>query len=456
MVHTFECLGRRFAIDSESGSVFETDDITEKLLESPNARLGDFSDFPFGQKAAEYGVSEANLRDAAAELTELYKAGILFRPQPEYAEPVYHGIIKAMCLNVSHCCNLRCEYCFADGGTYNTAAMNMPPETAIKAIDFLIKKSGNRRNLEVDFFGGEPLLNMETVRKTVAYARRVEKEAGKSFRFTITTNAYALDSATSEYLNSVMYNVVLSIDGRKRVHDEVRKTASGGVSFDRSLANALRFRQIRGDGQYYVRGTYTALNKDFCADVAALNDYGFDQISVEPVVLPEDNRLALKEEDVPFLEKEYEKLAAMYLERRKTDKWFNFFHFMLDLDDGPCEAKRMSGCGAGNEYVAVNPNGDIYPCHQFDGDESFKMGSVLDGSFNTDIAEYFAKNNLTKKPDCLNCWAKYYCSGGCAANAIRYGGGIDKPNAVSCALMKKRIECAVAVAAIEKQNKMNN
>lgn len=443
-------------LDTESGSVFETDSITEKLAESPNARLGDFSDFPFAERAAAWGVMPDELREAADELVSLVKAGLLYRPQPEYAPPVYHGVIKAMCLNVSHCCNLRCEYCFADGGTYNTRAMNMPPEVAERAIDFLIAKSASRRNLEVDFFGGEPLLNMETVRRTIEYARSREKEAGKRFRFTITTNAYALDRETAEYLNREMYNVVLSIDGRKSVHDAVRRTAAGGDSFDRSLENALAFRSVRGDGQYYVRGTYTARNKDFCADVVAMNDYGFDQISVEPVVLPETHPLALKESDVPALEREYEKLAAVYLERRQTDKWFNFFHFMLDLDDGPCESKRMAGCGAGNEYVAVNPNGDIYPCHQFDGDEKFRMGSVNDGSFDTDIARFFAENNLTKKLACLNCWAKYYCSGGCAANAIRYGGGIDKPNAVSCALMKKRIECAIAVSAVEKQNKMNN
>lgn len=440
-------------LDVESGSVFEIDDLTEKLVESPNARLGDFSDYPFADVAAELHTEESALRETAAELTQLVQAGILFKPQPEYAQPVYHGIIKAMCLNVSHCCNLRCEYCFADGGTYNTRAMHMSPEVAEKAIDFLIEKSGNRRNLEVDFFGGEPLLNMETVKHTVEYARRLETKYGKNFRFTITTNAYALTDDIADYINREMYNVVLSIDGRKEVHDAVRKTAGGGKSFDISLRNALAFRAKRGDGQYYVRGTFTALNKDFSQDVIAMNDNGFDQISVEPVVLPENNRLALHADDVPQLESEYEKLAAVYLERRQTDQWFNFFHFMLDLDDGPCESKRMSGCGAGNEYVAVNPAGEIYPCHQFDGEKPYKMGSVLDKSFDPGIARLFAENNLTKKPECLHCWAKYYCSGGCAANAIRYGGGINQPNQVTCALMRKRIECALAVASIEKLKK---
>lgn len=442
MVHTFTCLDRYFLLDVESGSVYEVDELTHELVKSENTphelSSGVFSRF-----------SDTEIAEARAELAALQAEGVLYAPTQPTAPPVYHGVVKAMCLNISHLCNLRCEYCFADGGTYRSEALNMPFSVAKAAIDFLIVKSATRRNLEVDFFGGEPLLNLDVVRQTVAYARSLEEKTGKKFRFTITTNAYALDDGAIEFFNREMYNVVLSIDGRKSVHNSVRKTAGGGESFDRALANALRFRHARGDKQYYVRGTFTALNKDFAVDALALNDYGFDQISLEPVVLPETHRLALHADDVPYLERQYELLAAEYLKRRQTEKWFNFFHFMLDLYDGPCESKRMSGCGAGNEYVAVNPVGDIYPCHQFDGNAQFKMGSVLDNSFEPSIAEFFAKNNLTAKSDCMKCWAKYYCSGGCAANAIQYGGSINTPCEVSCRLMKKRIECAIAVNSIE-------
>lgn len=442
MVHTFKCLDRFFLLDVESGTVCEVDELTHKLVESENTpnelSSGVFSNY-----------AQSEIAEARAELEELRREGVYDSPAAAAMPPVYNGVVKAMCLNVSHKCNLRCEYCFADGGTYNTEALNMPYDVAKRSIDFLIEKSGVRKNLEVDFFGGEPLLNLDTVRRTVEYARSIERRHGKNFRFTVTTNAFALDREAVDFFNREMYNVVLSIDGRKCVHNTVRKTAGGNDSFDRALANALMFRAARGDKQYYVRGTFTALNKDFASDALALNDFGFDQISLEPVVLPKEHRLALQDSDIPQLNAEYEKLAAEYLERRKGDKWFNFFHFMLDLYDGPCESKRMSGCGAGNEYVAVNPLGDIYPCHQFDGDKPYKMGNVNDGVFDASVAKFFTENNLTAKPGCLQCWAKYYCSGGCAANAIRYGGSINTPCPLTCALMKKRVECAIAVNCIE-------
>jgi uncharacterized protein len=325
----------------------------------------------------------------------------------------------------------------------------MSYEVAKKAIDFLIEKSGHRCNLEVDFFGGEPLLNLDVIKQTVAYARSIEKEKNKNFRFTITTNAVLLDDETIDFFNKEMYNVVLSIDGRKEVHNCVRKTATGEGSYDLAMQNALKFKQKRV-GQYYIRGTYTALNKDFSKDVLYLNDCGFDQISIEPVVLPDTHRLALKKEDIPVLIEEYDTLVKEYFERRKTDdKWFNFFHFMIDVYHGPCETKRLVGCGAGNEYVAIAPNGDIFPCHQFDGDFKYKLGNVLEGTFDTTLPEHFAKNNLLCKEDCRKCWAKYYCSGGCAANAIHYCGDINKPYKMTCELMRKRIECAIAVNSIE-------
>ena len=279
--------------------------------------------------------------------------------------------------------------------------------------------------------------------------RGLEKDKNKNFRFTITTNAMLLDDETTDFFNREMYNVVVSIDGRKNVHNSVRRTALGEDSFDTAMKNALRFKERR-TGQYYIRGTYTALNKDFSKDVLFLNDCGFDQISIEPVVLPETHRLALKKSDIPQLIDEYDKLVKEYYERRKTDKWFNFFHFMIDIYHGPCETKRLVGCGAGNEYVAVAPNGDIYPCHQFDGDSSYRLGNVLEGSFDTKIPEQFAVNNLLTKEDCRGCWAKYYCSGGCAANAIHYCGDINKPYKMTCELMRKRIECAIAVNSLEK------
>lgn len=444
MVHAFDCLGHSFLLDVESGSVFIVDSLIKSLIECGDSPIdlskGEFSSY-----------SESEIQEAKAEIEELRKEGILFVSEPEHKAPVYNGIVKAMCLNISHLCNLRCEYCFADGGSYCGQATNMSFEVAKKAVDFLVEKSGSRRNLEIDFFGGEPLLNLEVVKKTVAYARSLEKSRNKNFRFTITTNAMLLDDAAIEFFNKEMYNVVVSIDGRKEVHNSVRKTATGEESFDKAMANALNFKKKRV-GQYYVRGTFTALNKDFSKDVLYLNDMGFDQISIEPVVLPENHRLALKKEDIPELISEYDRLVEEYYKRRRDDeKWFNFFHFMLDIYHGPCETKRLVGCGAGNEYVCVSPSGDIYPCHQFDGDASYKLGNVLEGTFETQIPEKFAKNNLLTKEDCSKCWAKYYCSGGCAANAIRYCGDINKPYKMTCDLMRKRIECAIAINSLEKQ-----
>ena len=441
MVHTFHCLGKVFLVDVESGSIYEIDELTEKLI---NRKISPDS-YPEGEFLC---YSEQDIADAQREIDELTRQGLLFSPEGEHKPAVYSGIIKSMCLNVSHLCNLRCEYCFADGGTYNGAAENMSLDVALKAIDMIVSKSANRHNLEVDFFGGEPLLNFDVVKKTVEYARSIEKSHNKNFRFTITTNAMLLNDEIIDFFNKEMYNVVVSIDGRRSVHDCVRKTASGKGSFDTAIKNALRFKQLR-KGQYYIRGTYTALNKDFSKDVLFLNDLGFDQLSIEPVVLPENHRLAIKKEDIEQLKAEYDKLAEAYVERRKGEKWFNFFHFMLDIYNGPCESKRLVGCGAGNDYVAVAPNGNIYPCHQFDGEKDYVIGNVLDGTFNTEIPKFFAENNLLKKDKCRNCWAKYYCSGGCAANAIKYGGGINKPYELSCELMRKRIECAIAVNCVE-------
>lgn len=442
MVHAFDCLGHSFLLDVESGSVFIVDSLTKALIENHDSPV-DYSKGEFSRYTA------TEIAEAREEIDALIKEGVLFSPEPPHKKPEYAGIVKAMCLNISHMCNLRCEYCFADGGSYSGAMTNMSFEVAKNAVDFLIAKSGGRRNLEIDFFGGEPLLNFNVVKRTVAYARGLEKEKNKNFRFTITTNAMLLDDDAIDFFNKEMYNVVVSIDGRKSVHNSVRKTVAGEGSFDAAMKNALNFKAKR-KGQYYVRGTYTALNKDFYKDVLYLNDCGFDQISIEPVVLPENHRLAIHKSDVPELIEEYDKLVNEYFRRRKTDKWFNFFHFMIDIYHGPCETKRLVGCGAGNEYVAVAPNGDIFPCHQFDGDADYKIGNVLDGTFDNRIPEKFALNNLLEKKDCRDCWAKYYCSGGCAANAIHYCGDINKPYKITCELMRKRIECAIAVNSLEK------
>ncbi|MCX4312240.1 MAG: thioether cross-link-forming SCIFF peptide maturase [Clostridia bacterium] len=435
MVHTFRMLDRVFALDTESGSFFEIDEIVKALLDGD-----DMSPF-----------SSCEIAEARAEVQRLKDDGVLFAPELKSALPPYSPVIKAMCLNVSHNCNLACEYCFADGGTYCGERQTMSFETAKAAIDMLIAASGNRRNLEVDFFGGEPMLDFDVVKRTVLYARSIEKEKGKNFRFTITTNAYKLCDEDIEFFNEHMYNVVISIDGRREVHDRVRKTVGGKGSFDTVIKNALRFKKLR-KGQYYVRGTFTRYNLDFCADVLYLNDLGFDQLSIEPVVLESGSPMAIRDEDMPKVLAEYEKLAAEYIARRKTDKWFNFFHFMIDIDNAPCAAKRLKGCGAGGEYVAVAPDGTVYPCHQFDGIESQALGNVFDGKLDETARRKFYGCSVPTKSDCSKCWAKYYCSGGCMANSYKFNGSIDLPYKPACELMKKRVECALAIKAIEESD----
>ena len=441
MVHTFRCLGRIFLLDVESGSIFEIDELTETLIEemiSPLANAkGDFSRY-----------SRLEIAEAKAEIDALIKEGVLFSAMPAHPEPVYRGVVKALCLNIAHVCNLRCTYCFAGDGQYGGAGI-MDKGTAINAIDFLIAKSGSRKQLEVDFFGGEPLLNMDVVRAVVDYAPAAAKKAGKEIRFTITTNAYSLTDELIAYFNEHMYNVVLSIDGRKLTHDRLRKNADGQGSFDKVLSNARRFAERRGDKSYYVRGTFTSENIDFGADAVALNDYGFGDISLEPVVLSDGDGLSLKSEHLPELCRQYEALAEEYLRRRQAGRRFNFFHFNIDIYNGPCAAKRLVGCNAGDEYLAVSPDGSIYPCHRFDGNKDYVIGNVNDGVFDDSLPRFFASTNLTKKEGCNECWAKYYCSGGCGANSILFCGDIKKPYEIGCVLMKKRVECALSINCIE-------
>lgn len=432
MVHTFGLLNRLFALDTESGSFFEIDPIVKAIIDGD-----DMSPF-----------SSCEIAEAKTEIERLKSDGVLFAPQVKAELPPFNPVIKAMCLNVSHNCNLACEYCFADGGTYNDERKTMSYDTAKAAIDMLVEMSGTRRNLEVDFFGGEPMLDFEVVKKTVLYARSIENERGKNFRFTITTNAYRLNDEDIDFFNEQMYNVVISIDGRKEVHNRVRKTVGGKDSFDDVIKNALRFKERR-KGQYYVRGTFTRYNLDFCSDVLFLNDLGFDQLSIEPVVLKPESPMSIREQDLPRIIAEYDKLAEEYIARRKTDKWFNFFHFMIDIDNAPCAVKRLKGCGAGGEYVAVAPDGTVYPCHQFDGIKSVALGNVFDGINNDELRKKFYYCSVPTKTDCSECWAKYYCSGGCMANSFKFNGDINMPYKPACELMKKRVECALAIKAIE-------
>ena len=362
-------------------------------------------------------------------------------------------VVKALCLHICHDCNLNCEYCFAGGGNYNTEKDYMSEETGRRAVDFLIQNSGKRKNLEIDFFGGEPLLNMKTVKEVVRYAREIEEKYDKKFAFTMTTNCLLLNDENIAWLNENMEKVVLSIDGRKCTHNAVRHTRSGKDSYDIILKNAQKFRAVRGDKKYYVRATFTAKNLDFCDDILSLNDAGFDQISAEPVVLSEDSPMALREEHLDAICKEYEKFTEKYLERRKEGgkHWFNFFHFMIDLEHGPCPDKRLTGCGAGTEYMAVSPLGELYPCHRFvGGDEKYRIGSVYTGIENPSVRDDFAKLSVLSKPHCKECFAKYNCGGGCTANAIQYAGKPDAQYKMGCELTKKRLECSLAIAAIEK------
>lgn len=450
MIHSFYCLGKYLLLDVESGAVHQVDELIHDIVRLPreltNSQITD-------KLSAKYDA--VDIAEALAELCELREQGLLDTPDNNaaVAEKISSNgaAVKAMCLHVAHDCNMRCQYCFASTGDFHGERMLMPLETAKAALDFLAAHSGGRKNLEVDFFGGEPMMNIGVVRDTVAYGRELEKKWDKQFRFTITTNCLVLDEDTVDFFNREMVNVVISLDGRREVHDRMRKTVNGKPSFDIILNNAKRIADFRGQQRYYVRGTYTGYNLDFAKDVLFLADQGFEQVSVEPVVSEASEPYAIKEKHVEQICGEYEKLAEEYLRRRATDKWFHFFHFTIDMTGGPCLPKRVSGCGAGNEYVAVTPEGDIYPCHQFVGMPEKKMGSVHTGAFDREMQREYKACNVLTKDKCRDCWAKYYCSGGCAANAYKYSGDIYKPYEMSCTLQKKRTECALAIYAIERE-----
>ena len=447
MVHTFHCLDANIAVDVNSGAVHVLDQTAYDLLSLLDGTMAEHCPDEVAAKLPQYDRESLNC--AWEDLYQLQQQGLLFTDDtyidPEAAVLMQKDApVKALCLHVSHDCNLRCKYCFASTGDFGTGhRMTMNVETAKKAIDFVIARSGKRHNIEVDFFGGEPLMAMDTVKATVDYARSLEKEHNKNFRFTITTNGILLDDETIDYINENMSNAVLSLDGRPEVNDNMRPTVNGKGSYDVILPKFQKLVAGRGDKDYYLRGTFTRHNRDFAQDVIHIADQGFRNVSVEPVVGDAKYDYTFKEEDLPGILEEYENLARELLNRDDI----NFFHFNVDLTQGPCVIKRMRGCGAGCEYVAITPDGDIYPCHQFVGKEEYKLGNVYDNTFDMDISRKFAGLNIYTRPDCKDCWARFYCSGGCSASNLEVNGDMMIPNRFGCDMQRKRLECAIAMKA---------
>ena len=452
MIHRYQKKGLNFVLDVNSGAVHLLDDISYAVSGLLDENMGDTCPQSIIDALPDYTADE--IREAYDELYELKKAGQLFA-QDDYIDvsryiPV-NAPVKALCLHVAHDCNLRCKYCFASTGDFGQGRKIMPPEIAKKAIDFVIARSGVRHNIEVDFFGGEPLMAWNTVTQTVDYARSLEEKYNKKFRFTITTNGLLLDEDKRKYINENMDNCVLSLDGRREVNDEFRKTVAGTGSYDTIVPKFKALVDERDPNlDYYARGTFTSHNLDFAEDVLSIADAGFDRLSVEPVTADLGCGYDLTEDDLPKIEAEYDRLTDIMLERKKEGKPFTFFHFMVDLDQGPCVVKRLRGCGAGYEYVAVTPDGDIYPCHQFVGKDEFKQGSVLDQSFNMDIAQTFAGMNIYSRPKCQKCWAKFYCSGGCSAANYNMNHDMNDSYDLGCEMERKRLECAIYLKAMDK------
>lgn len=457
LIHQYKNNGYNIVLDVNSGSVHVVDELVYELLPFIDEFLKNHPEASDDEliKIAEKSLSDKfpveDLREGMDDILYLKEHGQLFS-EDVFEQSIIDfkkrpSVVKALCLHIAHDCNLACKYCFAEEGEYHGRRALMSEEVGKAALDFLVANSGTRTNLEVDFFGGEPTLNFDVVKALVAYGRSLEEPNHKKFRFTLTTNGILLDDEMMEFANREMNNVVLSIDGRKEINDLMRPRRGGQGSYDTIVPKFQKLAESRGQMNYYVRGTYTANNLDFSEDVKHLADLGFEQISVEPVVAAPTDSYALREEHIPMLLEQYDKLAVELLKRHKEGRPFNFFHFMIDLEGGPCVYKRLSGCGAGTEYLAVTPWGDLYPCHQFVGNEDFLMGNVFDGIKRTDIRDEFKCVNVYAKPKCRDCFAKFYCSGGCAANAYNFNGSITDSYEAGCELQKKRIECAIMIKA---------
>ena len=446
MIHQYKNNGYNIVMDVNSGSVHVVDDIVYDII-----ALYEENDADSIKKKLSGVYSENDIEEALEEIEELKEAGQLFT-EDTYKDLVIDfknrkTVVKAMCLHIAHDCNLACKYCFAEEGEYHGRRALMSLEVGKKALDFLIENSGNRRNLEVDFFGGEPLMNWDVVKELVRYGRSKEKEYDKNFRFTLTTNGVLLDDEVMEFVNKEMSNVVMSLDGRKEINDKMRPFRNGKGSYDLIVPKFQKLAESRNQTNYYIRGTFTRNNLDFSNDVIEYADLGFKQMSIEPVVADPDEPYALREEDIPKILEEYDKLAVEYIKRYKENRGFNFFHFMIDLKQGPCVLKRMAGCGSGTEYLAVTPWGDLYPCHQFVGQEEFLLGNVFDGITNTAVRDEFKLCNVYAKDKCKECFAKFYCSGGCTANSYKFHGKITDAYDIGCEMERKRVECAIMIKA---------
>lgn len=450
MIHQYKLGGYNIVLDICSGSVHAVDDIAYDIISqfSENDRESIIS--ALTEKYSSKNVSKKDIEECYEQIVSLKNEGKLFAP--DTFEPMAgklkektSGVVKALCLHIAHTCNLNCEYCFASQGKYKGERAVMSFEVGKRALDWLIENSGSRKNLEVDFFGGEPLMNFEVVKRLVAYARSIEKEKGKNFRFTLTTNGLLIDDDVIDFANKEMSNVVLSLDGRKEIHDRFRVDYNGNGSFDKIVPKFQKLVKARGNKNYYMRGTFTHANPDFLEDIKVMLDLGFTELSMEPVVCAAGDPSELTPEDITVVMEQYEKLAFLMLQKEKEGKPFTFYHYMIDLTGGPCIYKRISGCGSGTEYMAVTPWGDLYPCHQFVGDEKFKLGDIYKGVTNLTVQNSFKECNVYAREDCRNCWARLYCSGGCAANAYHATGSVKGIYMAGCELFKKRMECAIMV-----------
>ena len=452
MIHQFKLGGYNIVLDVCSGSVHVVDEVAYDIIALFEEKSREQILWAMEEKYADRDdISREDIAECYAQVQSLKDAGKLFaadtfEPMAGALKQKTAGVVKALCLHVAHTCNLNCSYCFASQGNYHGDRAVMSYEVGKQALDYLIANSGTRRNLEVDFFGGEPLMNLQVVKDLVAYARSIEKEKGKNFRFTLTTNGVLVDDDVIDWANRECSNVVLSLDGRKEIHDRFRVDYAGNGSWEKIVPKFQKFVEARGGKEYYMRGTFTHANPDFLQDIQTMLDLGFNELSMEPVVCAAGDPSALTEEDMTIVMDQYEKLAELMLRKDKEGKPFTFYHYMIDLSGGPCIYKRISGCGSGTEYMAVTPWGDLYPCHQFVGEERFKLGNIWDGVTNTEIQNEFASCNVYAHPECRDCWARLYCSGGCAANAYHATGSVTGVYEDGCKLFRKRMECAIMVA----------